>query len=50
MQSAPFLLATLVRCTNALDGGAPADQAWRDYLALDSTSDWAREARARLAQ
>ena len=24
--------------------------AWRDYLALDSTSDWAREARARLAR
>ena len=25
-------------------------EAWRDYLALDSTSDWAREARARLAR
>ena len=24
--------------------------AWRDYLALDSTSDWAREARARAAR
>jgi hypothetical protein len=32
-----------------LRGGAPADQAWRDYLKLDSSSDWAREARARLA-
>ena len=25
-------------------------EAWRDYLALDSTSDWAREARARAAR
>ena len=25
------------------------DAAWRDYLRLDSTSDWAREARAHLA-
>ena len=24
--------------------------AWRDYLALDSSSDWAREARARLGR
>ena len=24
--------------------------AWRDYLALDETSDWAREARAHLAR
>ncbi len=31
-----------------LSGSAAAQSAWRDYLALDSTSDWAREARARL--
>ena len=34
----------------SLRGTAGAESAWRDYLALDSTSDWAREARTHLAR
>jgi len=34
----------------SLRGTAAAESAWRDYLALDSTSDWAREARTHLAR
>jgi CHAT domain-containing protein len=35
---------------HALHLHAEAEQAWRDYLAIDTDSGWAREARARIEQ